>query len=216
MEPKKSPVCQDIIRELDKYRTDERKLEFLENQLKQEQDPVRRKTMFVLMGTLQFQRKWFNTAAKSFSNAADLSTTFDEKQDLFFRAGTMFVRSNDFFTAEDIFRKSVVLAPKRDRVNVQKRVVEAYLQFARECETGRQNTKALSIYNRVLGFKISLDEANQIRDKIIGIYEKMGNPIQANAMRAQKKSMNELNKFAPKKEEKECDDEFSVQDLIDN
>jgi len=205
-----------IVGELAQYRTEERKLEHLENLLKKEQDPDTRRIIFILMGSLQSQKKWYNNAARSFTNAADLAKTFEDKKDLFFKAGVMFVKSQDYFTAEDIFKKAVVLAKKVDKKVLQDKIMQVYLDFAKECENNRLLTKAMSIYNRILGQNIPMDQANQIRDKIAAIYDRMGRPTDANLIRAQKDSKTEAKERTEKikaSEPKE-DDEFSIEDLL--
>jgi len=206
----------EILAELGNYRTEERKLEFLENVLKKEQDPVVRKYVFILMGSFQSQKKWYGTAAKAYTNAADLSNTFDEKQDLYMKAGVMFIRTGDYFTADDTFRKVLVLAKKSQRKEMQDKVLNLYVKYAEECESNRQMHKALQVYNRILTYGIPLDEANGIRDRIAGLYERMGKPIDANAMRSQKESARIVaeREAKEKKPVEEEDDEFSVEDLL--
>jgi len=195
-------------------KNDEIKLEFLEKVTKNvEADQETRKTAFILMTDIYIKKMWWGNAAKAFMNAADLAKTFDEKKDLFFKSGMYFVKSDDYFTAEDTFRKAMVLAAKKDREPMKETVINVYLNLAREYESKRMQTKAISVYTKTLTLNLPIEKANEIRDKMAVLYEKIGKPREATQIRQQKASAIEATK---KKEmpKVEDDDEFSAADLL--
>jgi tetratricopeptide (TPR) repeat protein len=196
-------------------KSDEIKLENFEKIVKNpEFDAETRKNAFLAMTDIYIKKMWWGSVAKAYNNAADLAKTFGEKQELFFKAGTFYVRSDDYFTAEDTFRKSIVLAPKKDRTSVLNRVYEVYISLAREYENRRMQTKAISVYNKVLTLNLPLDKANEIRERMAVLYERIGKPREATWIKQQKANATEQEKKKLMPEEKEEDNEFRAQDLL--
>ena len=140
------------------------------------------------MSEIYIKKLWFGNAAKSFLNAADLAKTFDDKKDLFFKAGELFVRTQDYFTAEDTFRKVIVLASAKDKKTTHEKIIAVYTDYAKELESKRMQTKAISVYNKILTLNLPLEEANKVRDRMAELYEKIGKPRDANWIKAQKVS----------------------------
>lgn len=197
-------------------KSDEIKLEMLEKVTKNpEADQETRKQAFLLMTEVYIKKMWWSNAAKAFMNAADLAKTFDEKKELFFRSGTFFVRSDDYFTAEDTFRKAIVLAAKKDKEPTKQMAIEVYASLAREYESKKLQTKSISIYQKMLGLNLPVERANEIREKIAILYEKIGKPREARWIREQKASAIEAEKKkVMPKVDGDDDPEFCAEDLL--
>lgn len=196
-------------------KSDEIKLEMLEKVTKNiEADQETRKTAFLLMTDIYIKKMWWSNTAKAFMNAADLAKTFDEKKDLFFKAGIYFVKSDDYFTAEDTFRKAVVLASKKDKEPTKQAAIEVYLNLAKEYESKRLQTKAISVYNKALGLNLPIERANDIRERIAVLFDRIGKPREARYIRDQKASAIEMEKKKVMPKVEEDDDEFCAEDLL--
>jgi hypothetical protein len=197
-------------------KSDEIKLEFLEKVTKNsEADQETRKDAFVLMTDIYIKKMWWSNTAKAYMNAADLAKTFDEKKDLFFKSGTFFVRAEDYFTAEDTFRKAIVLAAKKDKEPLKEAVIGVYLNLAKEFESKRMQTKAISIYQKTLALNLPVEKANELRERMAILYERIGKPREATQIRQQKASAMEM---AKKKEmpkvDNDDDPDFCAEDLL--
>ncbi len=196
-------------------KSDEIKLENFEKIVKKpEFDAETRKNAFLAMVDIYIKKMWWNNVARAYNNAADLAKTFGEKQELFFKAGTYFVRADDYFTAEDTFRKSIVLAPKNERTKVLNQVYEVYISLAREYESKKMQTKAIAVYNKSLTLNLPLEKANEIRDRMAILYERIGKPREATQVRQQKTNATEMAKKKLMPEVKDDEDEIQAQDLI--
>ncbi len=196
-----------------KAKSDQLKLEYLEKIVKKmENDQETRKNAFILMTDIYAKKLWWDSAARAYLNAADLAKTFDDKKELFFKAAELFVRTGDYFTAEDTFRKVLVLAAKKDRKATQDRIFIVYINYARELENKRMQTKAISVYNKILTLNLPIEQANQIRDKMAELYEKIGKPREATWIRQQKATAIEMDK--KKTLPIDDEDESQAQDFI--
>ncbi|MCS7134324.1 MAG: hypothetical protein NZ889_00480 [Candidatus Pacearchaeota archaeon] len=178
-------VLDKLSKELQQFKTIERKMEYLEKLLSKEHNQTKRRAIFTLMASLQAERKWFNSAAKSLSNAADLAETFREKIDLFLRAMLFYVKAQDYLEAEATMRKALVLAIPREKQEIQKSLVNAYLQQAKEFENNKQLTKAINVLSRVLVQKIDKELEREVKTKMAELYDRIGRPIEANRIRSE-------------------------------
>ncbi|MEM4703224.1 MAG: hypothetical protein QXP53_01955 [Candidatus Pacearchaeota archaeon] len=178
-------ICTRILKDVQQYKTEERKLEYLEKMLVKNPDQATRRAIFVLMASLQAQRKWFNTAARSYSNAADLASTFREKIDLLLRSMLLFVKAQDYLEAEAVMRKALVLASEKEKPEVHKTLLNAYLQQAQEFESSRALTKTISVLTRALTLKIDKELEKEIKLKLANLYDRIGKPIEANKIRSE-------------------------------
>ncbi|UCD20988.1 MAG: hypothetical protein JSW08_00355 [archaeon] len=186
MEPKKEDtVYNQLFRELEQYRTEERKLEHLENLLKKNPDQETRKTAFVIMAALQSYKMWYNSAAKSYHNAADLAKTFSEKIDLLLKAITLFVTARDYKTAEEVTRQAVVLASSKDKDSIRSHLINTYLKQADQYEANKMFNKTIKVLSRLLNLKIDNEQKKSVLERLVYLYEKIGNPIEANKIRQQ-------------------------------
>ncbi len=176
----------DLFTGLSQRKNEELKIEFLERVIKlplPELNNDVRKTACHHLADLYKQKKWYSNAAKYYNEVADLSKTFDEKANFLYQTAEMFVKSNDYFTAEDYFRKVLVLAKPSEKEAMKEKILEVYLKHARNYEESRKTSMAIQAYNKILTFKLPLENANKIRAKLAELYEKIGNVREANHIR---------------------------------
>jgi len=174
-----------LMEQLQQFRTEERKLEYLENLLKKDPGQETRKTIFIMMATLQAQKRWYNSSAKSYSNAADLSKTFKEKIDLLLKSTILFTKASDYGSAEDMIRKAVVLGSSKEKEEIRESLVNIYLKQAQEYEGSKMFNKTIRVLNRLLTLKIDNETRKNTQLRLIYLYEKVGQPIEANKIRQQ-------------------------------
>lgn len=175
---------QELIAGMTKYNTPERKIEYIEVEIRKGLSQELKKDACVLIAQLYEEKKWWGNSAKNYQIAADLSVLIPEKMNLLFKTGELFMRAEDYFSSDDYFRRAMGQASSRERVDMQKKIFTMYLNLAQQYESTKNNTKAIAVYNRVLslpGYPFS--EAQKIREKLIVLYEKIGKPFEANQIR---------------------------------
>jgi|GEM_PF-1841346 len=212
----------ELFKNLAQYSNEERKMEYIENILKKNIPLETRKIALHLLGDMHKKKSWYNTAAKYYSDVADLCKTFDEKANFFFQAGEMFVKANDYFTAEDYFKRVLVLVKPSEKEAYKDKMLNVFIKHAQDFENNKRTASAIQAYNKILTFKLPIDMANKIRDKLIVLYEKIGNIREANHIRSVKElaiSMAEEEKAKQKaaeeekrKEQQELHEGFSTLD----
>lgn len=180
-----------------------KKQEFVENVLKQNVDLDVKICALNLMAEINLAKRWYGLAAKNYCYAGDLANTFDEKMDLYFKGAIMHMRSGDYITSDDTFRKVIVLATSKDKIKLQEKIITLYIDQAKEYENTRQMTKAITVYNRMLMMKMPFEKATEIRLKLMELYDKIGQPREANRVKSQMQMIQEDKKEAEKPKAKE-------------
>lgn len=175
----------DVLQQLRAQPSEAKKQEFLENILKKPLNIDVKITALIALADLFIGKKWFGLAARNYCYAGDLANTFREKIDLYFKGAVLYLRSGDYINAEDNFRKVLVLAANKDKESIKQKILLLYLEHANSYEKEKQYTKAIAAYNRILMMNLPLQKANEIREKLVTLYEKIGRPIEANQMRTQ-------------------------------
>ncbi|MCX8194066.1 MAG: hypothetical protein N3G19_01760 [Candidatus Pacearchaeota archaeon] len=180
------PLTKDeLLQQLRAQPSEAKKQEYLEAVLKKPQSTEVKISALVALAELFVNKKWFALAARNYCYAADLASTFREKMDLYFKGAVLYLQASDYLAAEDNFRKVLVLAANKDRDSLKQKILALYLNQATNFEKSRQLTKAIAAYNRILMMKLPFEKINEIRLKLIELYEKIGKPIEANQIRAQ-------------------------------
>jgi len=171
------------------YETDERKLEFIENEIKKGMPTEVKIKALELMAEIYKSKKWWNSSAKNFASAADLAPTFREKIDLYFKSAVMFLQAGDYFTADDNFRKVLVLATSEQKPKIQEKIHSLYLEHAENYEKEKKYIKAIKAYSKILSMKVPLSKKLEVYDKLSVLFEKVGKPREAAQMLEHKQNI---------------------------
>ncbi len=182
-----------LISGMTKYNTPERKIEYLEAESKKGLLPEVKKEAMIMIGKMYEEKKWWNNAAKHYQIASDLTVTDFEKKPLFFKTGEMFIKADDYFSADDAFRKAIVICSEREKKELLRKMFDIYLNIARNYESEKKQTKAIMVYNRLLSLPgFPFEEGQRVREKLVGLYDKIGKPFEANQVRNQIKNQEAL------------------------
>lgn len=200
----------ELLQRLRAQPSEAKKQEFLETVLKKPVALDVKMAALTALADLFIEKKWFSLAARNYCYAADLANTFREKMDLYFKGGVLYLRSGDYVAAEDNFRKVLVLSASKDKETLKQKILTLYFEHAGEYEKERQYTKAIAAYNRILMMNLPLQKSNEIREKLVMLYEKIGRPIDANQMRSQiQRALQDAEKQNQKPER-----QFKAQDFL--
>lgn len=185
--PKMVTNKQELISGMSKYNTPERKIEYLEVEIRKGLTPEMKKEALILIAQLYESKKWWGNAAKNYQIASDLAVLIPEKMNILYKTAEMYLRAEDYFSSDDYFRRAMAQASMRERAEMQRKIFAMYLSLAQEYESKKNNTKAIQVYNRLLSLPgYPFDESQKIRDKLVILYDKIGKPFEANQLRNQK------------------------------
>jgi len=185
-------IKDELFQGIRNFKTNQRKLEYLENEIKKGMPTELKIIALQLMAEIHKEMKWYNTAAKDYCYAADLAPTFREKIDIYFKAAFMFLQSDEYFNADDNFRKVIVLASNEQKPEIQKKIHSLYFEHAENYEKEKRYTKAIKAFSKVLSLNIEKEKKLEVYDKLSRLYERIGKPRESKEMLEHKKNLNDL------------------------
>jgi len=153
------------------------------------------------MGDIFIKRLLWMTAAKAYLDAADSAVSELDKKELFFKSGELYIKAGDLFGAEEAFRKCLVNTQRRDIGTVQDKIIEIHVSIAKEFESKRNSTKAIEVYKRILGLNLASEKANEVKDHLAKLYDRIGKPFDADKLREQKISKEEIDAEKKRKQQ---------------
>lgn len=172
----------ELLAQINSIPTDERKLEFLENELKKGPSLELKKIIMVLVAQIYERKKWYALAAKNYAIAGEIAQKFKERMALHMKEAENYILSNNFLFADDAFKKVIELASKEEKPLIKDKIKKLYFQQAAYLEKMNMQA-AIKAYIRILNSGFAKDEYNLVIDKIAALYDKIGNPIEANKYR---------------------------------
>lgn len=192
----------DLFQELRKWPTAERKLEFLDKELKKDLQLDVKIAALTARAELYIGKRWPNLAAKDYCYAASLATTFKEQSDLWFKGAVTYILADEYLNADDAFKRVLILALEKERPALKEKIINLYSERARSLEKERKQAKAITTYQKLLTFNLDTKKRLDIYDKLIALYEAIGRPREATHLRDQKIKVTEVQQQPVKKEEK--------------
>lgn len=177
---------------LKQWQTDERKLEFIENEMNKGMSTEVKIAVLISRAEIYLRKKWRNLAATDYCNAAALPPTFREQIELYFKGALAYLLADKYLSADDVFRKVLVLAPESEKQKLKEKIIMLYLERATTHEQKKKYIKAIAAFEKVLSLNLDFNKKIALYDKLIELYEKIGKPHEAIQIREQKNKEAEL------------------------
>ncbi|MGB9707999.1 MAG: tetratricopeptide repeat protein [Candidatus Pacearchaeota archaeon] len=185
----------EFLQQLRSFTSEARKQEFIEDIIKKQVNTDVKMAALLALADLFISKKMFGLGARNYCYAGDLANTFREKMDLYFKGAVLYLRAADYLSADDYFRKVLVLAASKDKESIKQKILALYLEHAQSYEKDKQYTKAIAAYNRILMLNLPMQKHNEICLKLAELYERVGRPREAaqakTAIRTEEKRLEE-------------------------
>ena len=133
-----------------------------------------KKFLFLRLAEIYERRLMFNDAAKMYGNLGVLVISYSEKIKYFLIETKLFISIGEFSKADEAMKKGIAQASSVERENVYFEVKHFYKELARKYgETGKL-AKAMRIYEKLMEMKLDFSERKEIKEKLLGFYDKLG------------------------------------------
>lgn len=192
------------------------KLEFLENLLKQNIDNELRAYVHIKLAELYKARNWLMLASNHLGSAAELAKKEKEKTELYARQGELLIASGQYNLALHAFNKAKAEQPSEIKRNLDMRLVNALIRKANECFANKKYNETVKALSVIVDLNILQSEKTlQIIDKIIEIYMRLGRTHDIAHWKSLRRSYEELQKKQEKQTQKPKDvlDELGIRKL---
>lgn len=134
----------------------------------------KRKFVCQKLAELYEKKNMYGEAAKMSNNVSLASTTFTEKMKAHVKEAELYVKAGLFREVDEAVKKAVAEANTVQRNEINNAVKEFYKRQAEIYEKTRKIGNAVKLYEKMLEMNISDSERQEIKGKLMGLYEKLG------------------------------------------
>ena len=150
------------------------KIDYLTSCLKQPIDFDTRRFVLLTLSGIYEKRGIFLEAGKLLRHASDINPTEMGKKQELVKSAELFVKGNNFDEADTSFKKALIIAGVSEKRNLDLSRKNMYKKYADECLTRDKRRQAVEAYERLLSIDLDAGEKEDIKKKLIGLYEKLG------------------------------------------
>lgn len=150
------------------------KIDYLTRYLKDMPPHNMKKFAYLKLAEIYEEKKMFMDAAKMYKNLAVNSLTFKDKIDYYILETKSLILAGNFDDADKALRKALNEGNSRDKIEIYKVIKEFYKGEALKLEDSRKINHAAKIYEKLLRMNLEEDEKEEVREKLIELYEKLG------------------------------------------
>lgn len=126
------------------------------------------------LGELYQQVKMLKDAAHAYDGLAIVSVSFVEKMKNYVKEAQLYIMAGEFERAEEAMNKAMAQGNASEKAEIYFAIKQFYRQQGAKYEKETRRANAARIYERLLQMSISTGEREEIREKLLNIYEKLG------------------------------------------
>ena len=117
----------------------------------------------------------FFDAAKSYKNAVANSLNNPEKIRYLIKECENYIMAVNFNEADRALTSAMTLSEEGQKKEIYDKIKEFYKEHAKKLEKEFKNNNAYKIYEKISTMKLSEEEEEEIRAKLLRMHEKLGN-----------------------------------------
>ena len=133
-----------------------------------------KKHVALKLAELYGRKTIFTDAAKAYNTAASAAVAFSEKIKYHVKETEFYIKAGDYVAADVAMKKAFVDAKASERAEITFAVKDFYKRQALVYEKELRRSNAVKIYEKLLDMNISESERKEIKEKLLGLYEKLG------------------------------------------
>lgn len=150
-------------------------IDHLSRFLSQKNIPLEKKRFcYAKLAELYEKKGMHKEVAKMYHNLSESSIVFSEKIKFHIKEAESYIKAGDFRSSEEAVKKAMVEANVSQRAEIFVQMKECYKRQAEICEKSLKRSQAVRIYEKILEMKISQSEREEIKKKLMNLYEKLG------------------------------------------
>jgi tetratricopeptide (TPR) repeat protein len=140
------------------------------------QKPPLHEKKFAFMKLIEiYQTKgMFNDVAKIYSNLALLALSPQEKIDCLIKETKAYIQGGRFDEADSVMRRAMDEVTIVKKADIYEDIKKFYKQQAEEYEKEAKRNHAVKVYEKLLSMKITDSERNEVKGKLLSLYDQLG------------------------------------------
>ena len=133
-----------------------------------------KKFIYLKLAEIYEKVSMFESAARSFNDVALISIAFSEKIKYYVKEAELYIKTGHFERVDQAINKARNEANASQKAEIYFVIKEFYKKQAQIYEKEMRRNKASTIYEKLFQMKISEQEKQEIKEKLLDLYEKLG------------------------------------------
>jgi tetratricopeptide (TPR) repeat protein len=159
------------------------RIDYLSSCLKNQLDFDTRKFVLVKLAGLFEAKGMYHDAAKAMKSAAEINTNAPNKVNDYVKSIELFIRAGDYDMADVMLKKVTPLLSVSKSAEIEKSVRDIYRIQARASVEKNKRKQATLAYEKLLSFDLDPVEEEDVQNKLLELYEKVGDISQYNKLK---------------------------------
>jgi len=131
---------------------------------------------FALMKLIEIyeNKKMFNDVGKTYELLAINAISSPEKIECFIKEAEYYIKAGSFERADSAMRRAMEISNIVKKAEIYSKVKEIYIRQGEIFENEAKRNSAIKVYEKLLVMKISEAEKEEIKKKLLALYEQLG------------------------------------------
>ena len=159
------------------------KIDYLARYLKQSPPIEMRKFAYSELAKIYAQKKMFSEAAKMYKNISINSLTFREKRENYLKESKAYILEGNFEASDEALRRAMSEGNSREKKECYNEIIKFYKSRGDKMELEMKPGSATKIYEKLIRKKLSEEEYQEIKEKLLKLYNKLGRRKEYNLLK---------------------------------
>ena len=151
------------------------KIDYLSRAMSSGLDYETRKFVMINLSRLYESKAMYAEAARLIKNAAEINTTSKNKISDFMKSVELYIKAGNYTDADYVLAQALALATLREKMDLKNSAKNYYLQEAKNYVKVDKRSLAKKAYEKLLTMELSAQEKKDVKQQLLGLYEKLGN-----------------------------------------
>jgi tetratricopeptide (TPR) repeat protein len=150
------------------------KIDHLSQLIKEDLALDKKKFVYEKLADIYEKKGMITSAAKIYNNIALTSIAFSDKMKHHVKEAELYIKAGAFDAADDAVKKASKEANVVEKENIYISIKQFYKRQAEAYERNMKRAQAARMYERILEMNIRDNEREEIKTKLMVLYEKLG------------------------------------------
>jgi hypothetical protein len=150
------------------------KMGYLSECLKKNLDFDTKKFVLLKLAALYENRRMYNEAGRCLRDSAEINTALKNKVDEYLKSVELFLKGAHFDESDFSMKKALGISSESEKRIIAGKVKELFKTEAKAALKSDRRKYASEVYEKLLGFDLSVDERNETTRELMKLYEGLG------------------------------------------
>ena len=133
-----------------------------------------KKLIYMKLAELYEKKSLYLDAAKLLEGVATTSTSSTDKMNFYLKAAEMYIKGSAFSRVDEILKRSLSDTGSKERENLHLAIKNFYRMQGEIYEKTNRRNHAVKIYEKLLDIRMPEAEKQEIKEKLLKLYENLG------------------------------------------